>query len=843
MNRAHAAVALLAASWLLGLPYYRAENWTAWAALVAAGALLLAGAPARLPGRGPCAAVILLASAAAWVMPWPHRAGPLLLAGGAVLAMLPPAARRVRALAAGLAAAGAVLLVQAAAVEAYACLTARSHDLPWPLPHVVWAAARILGAEAAVDGPTVALFTMRQAHRLAATWELFFDPATLAFLAGGGAAAALAAWAREPAGGRAEVLAGSLLRLGAVVAAWLPVRAGLLVALYLHRALRTDYDAPLALMDQFWSPWVLGGLLGGPVLLAWRFVPLAAAARAQAEAAGSAWRPPAARRALAGALALAAGAALAGAACWDAPGERKAGRVLVDEFHSRWERTDRPFDTEWYGRLSGYNYACIYDYSSRFYEMGRLQGRADDEALAACDVLVVKAPTSRCAPEEAAAVRRFVERGGGLLLVGEHTNVFGTSDYLNDLARPLGFEFRYDCLFGIDSLFEERLRRPAAAHPILQHVPELGFAVSCSIAPGASAGSAVVLQTGLKNLPADYHASNFYPQPEDRPDMRYGAFVQLWAARHGRGRVAAFTDSTIFSNFSAFEPGASELWLGMLEWLNHAGGWDARPWLALAAALLAAGALAAARGWPGAWLALAAAGALGVAAGTAAADEANRRAMPPPQAARPLVCVVIDRTVCDAPLGRAGFIGGRRDGFGIFEQWVLRLGYFTARRAGAEALAGDAVVFLYPNREPPPRFRDALVRYVVAGGRVLVVDSAENEKSAADALAAPFGLALGPAPGESGELAMPEGWPSAAVEAARTVSGGTAFARLGGKPVAAFAEFGKGMVAVVGFGARFTDANMGVTADVVPDAAMERVFRLEYAIIRGVVAGRLPEVP
>jgi len=58
---------------------------------------------------------------------------------------------------------------------------------------------------------------------------------------------------------------------------------------------------------------------------------------------------------------------------------------------------------------------------------------------------------------------------------------------------------------------------------------------------------------------ADYHANTLLPQAVDHAAMRYGAFVQLWATRHGRGRVLAFTDSTIWSNFSAFEPGNIEL--------------------------------------------------------------------------------------------------------------------------------------------------------------------------------------------------------------------------------------------------------------------------------------------
>ena len=57
-----------------------------------------------------------------------------------------------------------------------------------------------------------------------------------------------------------------------VILVWLPVRAGLLMALYLHRVLRSDPDRPLHAMNHFFSPWMLLLLLVVPVLLAWRFV-------------------------------------------------------------------------------------------------------------------------------------------------------------------------------------------------------------------------------------------------------------------------------------------------------------------------------------------------------------------------------------------------------------------------------------------------------------------------------------------------------------------------------------------------------------------------------------------
>jgi hypothetical protein len=144
--------------------------------------------------------------------------------------------------------------------------------------------------------------------------------------------------------------------------------------------------------------------------------------------------------------------------------------------------------------------------------MGRLTTPITDDTLRGWDVLIAKIPTSRYAADEVEAIHRFVERGGGLMLVGEHTDVWGSGTYLNDIAERYGFRYRMDCLFGLDSTFEEQYRPPAAPHPIIRHMGPLDFAVSCSIAPGGSGGDAVIWNTGLRSAPADYHASNFYPQ-------------------------------------------------------------------------------------------------------------------------------------------------------------------------------------------------------------------------------------------------------------------------------------------------------------------------------------------
>ncbi len=934
MKRAWVGLALLSVSWLFGLRYYHAEAWATWAVLIVAGTGLLARIRPSVPGKTESIlALVLLLLPAVAVAPWPYRIAPLMIFGGLALHLSPIPRSWPKTMSAATLTAGLILTAQSLAMIAYESVTARSHELPHALGLVLLGLARLLGIDAALDGSGLAMYSVRTVHRLGATWELLLDPPTLCFLVGGIVMLWCRASPRSPmqlntpgafmslrgAQRRSNLRAwlGRLLRYACndmlgrrdlrsaivlilLVVLWLPVRAALLAAVLLHRALRTEYETPLALINQFWNPWILLVLLLVPVLLAIRFVRVSLDERAvlsesmgamvgttrgsQTQNTAFGVPHPTRRPAVALVLVFTGVLLLCFSLLWDPAGRRKEGRILVDEFHSTWEPTGRPFDTEWYGEESGYNYACIYDYCSRFYQMGRLTARIDEAALQDCDVLVVKVPTSRYAPEEVTVIEHFVRKGGGLLLIGEHTNVFDTGTHINDIARRFGFRFRYDCLFDIDAVFEQRWQPPVVAHPIVQNLPSFDFAVSCSISPGASLGRAVIRSTGLRNLPADYHVSNFYPQVEDHAYSRYGAFVQLWTTRRGAGRVAAFPDSTVFSNFSTFEPGKAELMLGLLEWLNHRNSFlDPRLWLLVGglvlsligvrrssnfglrisdfglkkarsanpqSAIMSSPALTGDRN-PQSLLPLLALGMSAWALAVVGVRAAHHHGMPMPRPNRPFVHVVMDRTLSDTPLSKSGFLAGEANGFGIFERWILRLGCFTSRRSGPEALTGDLVVFTYPSRSVTDEFRAAVVRYVTSGGRVLVLDSPENTASTANSLLYPFGLSLDSSRTLNGSLvAVGKGTPTqnpapatpnqpaVSVEAACKVAGGEPVFLLDGTPVAATARHGQGSVTVVGFASRWADARMGVTGDVVPDAEMRRVFDLEFTLLRDILSLR-----
>ena len=210
----------------------------------------------------------------AWWTPWPYRLSPLAIIAGLVLDRVPYGRRLLRPIAAAGVMGGVILLAQAVVLTLYAAVTARNHDLPGVLVKPLAGLCRLAGIDAAADGPLLVVQSMRQPHRLAISWDMVFDPATLMFLVGG------LVWITIDAGRLNSIRlrwaewGRSMARFALIVAAWLPVRAIVLLGLYLHRAAVSEWNQPLHVMNQFLSPWVLLVMLAAPILLAWRWVRL-----------------------------------------------------------------------------------------------------------------------------------------------------------------------------------------------------------------------------------------------------------------------------------------------------------------------------------------------------------------------------------------------------------------------------------------------------------------------------------------------------------------------------------------------------------------------------------------
>jgi len=615
---------------------------------------------------------------------------------------------------------------------------------------------------------------------------------------------------------------------------WLPIRFLLITRLV----------EDLGWLGFHWHPLAVGASLLPGAFVAERLRPLRSLRR-HPLARWHAWLLP--RSAL-----LAAGAALlVFALLWVPSTGRSPGRVLLDDAHSDWEWTAIPFDRESYGRQSTYSYTCLLDYLRHHYSADANPDRdLTDELLDRYDVLILKTPTRPYLESERDAVVRFVRRGGGLLLVGDHTNLFGMTTYMNGLADPFGIEFDTDDTFELTTGAPSRFAPPAlGAHPAVAHLPGLEFETSCTVKASPWLRP-VIAARGLGSEQVDYGHVNFFGDIQPDPHERWGVFLQAAARRFGRGRVLAFTDSTVFSNFSVFFRGKPELALGMVEYLNRSAGL-LRPVPML---LMAGGATVillalSRRARPGRNLGKRrsrasgsaaapigfAALVIGAALGGALATSVNAAAQPLPPPHHPLTVVAFERRHSSYRLATLleGVVSDPDRAFDAFFVATQRLHLFPrVAEDTRDALRGaSVVVVLNPASAPGSGEIDALYAWVRQGGSLLIMERLAGSHPAANAFLAPADMRISAAfPGQTevpsvSGLAIYGGQPARLGPEASTAADG---------PLASFATLGRGRVIALLGSERFSFQSMGPAFND-PSAeqrvAYERAYRLFEEIV------------
>ncbi|MEE2713759.1 MAG: hypothetical protein VX913_13395 [Planctomycetota bacterium] len=356
---------------------------------------------------------------------------------------------------------------------------------------------------------------------------------------------------------------------------------------------------------------------------------------------------PAARRRLAVA-GIAVGCVLISVAMtWTPPGEVKGGRVAVDAVHSRWEWTDVPLNRTLFGTKTTYNFWSMMVYLRQFFPAvdAVSEGPLTAEVINDYDVWILKTPTSPYSDEEVAAFHEFVEGGGGLFLIGDHTNIFGMNAFLNQVGSPMGITFMPDATFDMPEKEDAQLwvAPTHRAHPTVSLMDEFVFATSDTLTLDSVTATPIMVGGPYYADGADYSKLTFFGDHQWSTREPSGQFIQAAAATYGDGRVVAFGDSTVFSSFFMHTYGKSELALGSVNWLNHRNRlrhWPAIP-MALGGALALAGlALGLTGRRPMDLVALVPPAAVGVVIGLGLADLASRELveeLPEPNWTRPRV--------------------------------------------------------------------------------------------------------------------------------------------------------------------------------------------------------------
>jgi hypothetical protein len=172
--------------------------------------------------------------------------------------------------------------------------------------------------------------------------------------------------------------------------------------------------------------------------------------------------------------------------------------------------------------------------------------------LSNASVFVVSNLNVSFSKQEQSIIWDYVNKGGSLLVIGDHTNVGGMQSPLNELLAPAGIQYRFDAALPFDEKFKWLTCAHLQYHPITSLVSSLdelqyGIGASLDLSPSAFPiiiGSSVLSDNGNRsNSDIAYLGDYEYNKGEQLGDV-----ILVAGACYGNGKVLVFGDTSSFQN-------------------------------------------------------------------------------------------------------------------------------------------------------------------------------------------------------------------------------------------------------------------------------------------------------
>jgi hypothetical protein len=151
-------------------------------------------------------------------------------------------------------------------------------------------------------------------------------------------------------------------------------------------------------------------------------------------------------------------------------------------------------------------------------------------------------PTTPFAPEEAQKLVTWIRQGGRLIVIADHTDYVGHARCLNQLTSQLNLTVHVGAF--LPEFDEVESSQTFTGKGILTKTPTIATAI----------GAIPILSARGYFEKADYSKAGFFGPCTPSSDDRYGRFMTGGVVRQGLGTVTFWGDSTLFSNFSIFQP-------------------------------------------------------------------------------------------------------------------------------------------------------------------------------------------------------------------------------------------------------------------------------------------------
>lgn len=264
--------------------------------------------------------------------------------------------------------------------------------------------------------------------------------------------------------------------------------------------------------------------------------------------------------------------AVVGAAVVALPPRAPFSAVIFDEGHGKWETVRASFGPDDFGRSANYTYSQLFQKAKHLVGKSDILESEKAQLPGVDSLLVIKMPAEPLSEEFSARLATWVEGGGRLLVVADHTDLYDTTQHLNSLlAKHFGVRINADATY--NPIGMPTLPTVAKAGGLLGRIDAHGrqFAWQTGASFQRIPAMGIELMTYGPSFaePGDYSRTNRFGPFAPQLTKRFFNHSAVVAVPHGQGAVAVLLDSTPWSNFSIFREQYSQMLRGLIGALEH----------------------------------------------------------------------------------------------------------------------------------------------------------------------------------------------------------------------------------------------------------------------------------
>lgn len=158
----------------------------------------------------------------------------------------------------------------------------------------------------------------------------------------------------------------------------------------------------------------------------------------------------------------------------------------------------------------------------------------------------------------------FVKNGGGILIIGDHSDINNNMRSFNGLLRRFSLELNFDTIW---TRGESRKEIIYLHHPLSFDISTISFSVGASIKANLSAKPFLISSYDTYSDLGDYSKDGFLGNNKLDMGEKVGNIILGTTSTYKKGRIVLLSDSSYFQNFSLYRN--YDFGFRIFDWLNR----------------------------------------------------------------------------------------------------------------------------------------------------------------------------------------------------------------------------------------------------------------------------------